>query len=96
MPELLYLAHDHLAYMFLYSGNEIGANEQFNIAYDYYKEMLEQNGLNKPLPKSEFIDYAITGIGKVDANTGVAWKHELKLDTNVVNNVKILFSAEHK
>jgi hypothetical protein len=96
VPLLLYLAHDHLAYMLLFSRNESRANEQFNIAYDYYKQMLEQNDLNKPLPKSEFIDYAITGIGKVDAKTGVVWKHELKLDTNVVNDVKVLFVAEHK
>jgi hypothetical protein len=92
--DLLYLANEHLAYMFLFSKNRISATQHFNFAYDYYKQMLEQDKINQPLPKSEFINYVLIGIGKVDAKTGTNWKRKMSLDTNVVNDVKELFVTE--
>jgi hypothetical protein len=90
---MLYVAYKDIAYMFMVSGNEKAACDNFNRAYRYYQRKQARAGLI-PLPRAEFVDYAVVGTEKVDANTGVAWKSGFTLNTNAVSKVKKLFAAD--
>jgi len=94
VDRLIYLAHIHLAYMLVYSGNESAACHHLNLAYELHKRLRAKAGL-RAVPRQDFVEFVITGIEKVDAKrTNVAWKSEFPLNTNFVEKVKMLFAAD--
>jgi hypothetical protein len=90
---LSYLAHAKLAYMLLCSADEQGAGLELDRAYSSYRRVQSKDNL-EPLAKSEFVDYIINGVERVDARTGVAWRSRHAIDTNTVAKVKQRFVSQ--
>ena len=88
LEEMLYMKHARLAYMLLYSRDVEVSCDEFEVAYHNYKLMLEREHLTKPLSRSEFIDYVIQGIDKLDAKSNVVWKRGRVLDVSLIGVVK--------
>jgi hypothetical protein len=88
LGEMLYMKHARLAYMLLYSGDVDVSCDEFEAAYHNYKLMLERERLTKPISRSQFIDYVIQGIDKLDAKSNVVWKHGRVLDVHLISVVK--------
>jgi hypothetical protein len=87
---LSYIAHAKLAYMLLCAADEQGAGLELDRAYSYHRRLLSRANM-EPRAKSEFLDYIINGVERVDARTGVAWRSGHAIDTNAVAKVKQRF-----
>jgi hypothetical protein len=92
---LSYLAHAKLAYMMVCCADEQCAGVELDRAYSYHRRLQSKDNM-EPLAKSEFVDYIINGVEKVDARTGVAWRSGHAVDTNTLAKVKQRFVRETK
>lgn len=90
VSRLSYIAHANLAYMLLCSGDAEGAGVNLNRAYAYHKKLVNKAQMD-PVTRTEFVDYIIKGVEKVDAKAGAAWKAAYAVDTNTVERVKRRF-----
>lgn len=93
VERLLYITRIKLAYMLMYSGNEIAACDLMNLAYGNHAN-LQARVREKPMPRSKFVEFVIVGIEKLDSKSRVGWKSQLSLDTNTFNKLNARFVAE--
>lgn len=86
----LYTAYVCFSYMLMCLDEVRPAYSSVNKAYEYYKRTRDRY-FGEVLPRSQFVDFLISGVEQVDARQGARWRSDFKLNTNTVNRVRELF-----
>lgn len=89
---LLYIARAKLGYMLLCAGQIEPAYGQLSLAYEAYERLQLRSGSER-VPRSEFVEFVVAGVEKIDAKAGAAWKSNYVLNTSVVAMMKARFAS---
>ena len=89
----LYSAYAYLSYMLMCTPDVTGAANSIDKPYYHWKR-IRARYLQEPVPKSEFVDFIVTGAEKVIMRRGAHWRSDFSPDTNTVKGVKEQLGAQ--